>query len=68
MKYAVGMGSVATIDIPSFIKIASGIQKLTGGGGHRHNGRMETTQTYFRKVKEKLLKYKLLALYVTLLG
>jgi hypothetical protein len=35
MKYAVKMGSVAMIYIPSFIKIGSGIQKLIGGI-HRH--------------------------------
>jgi hypothetical protein len=35
MKYAVEMGSVAMIYIPSFIKIGSGIQKLVGGI-HRH--------------------------------
>jgi hypothetical protein len=29
MKYAVEMGSVAMIYIPNFIKIGSGIQKLT---------------------------------------
>jgi hypothetical protein len=33
MKYAVEMGSVAMIYIPSFIKTGSGIQKLMGGGG-----------------------------------
>jgi hypothetical protein len=31
MKYAVEMGSGATIYIPSFINIGSGIQTLTGG-------------------------------------
>jgi hypothetical protein len=30
MKYAVEMGSSATICMPSFIKIGSGIQKLIG--------------------------------------
>jgi putative Mn2+ efflux pump MntP len=30
MKYAVEMGSVAMIYIPSFIKIGSSIQKLVG--------------------------------------
>jgi hypothetical protein len=30
MKYAVEMGSGATIYVPSFIKIGSGIQKLIG--------------------------------------
>jgi hypothetical protein len=29
MKYAVEMGSAAMIYVPSFIKIGSGIQKLT---------------------------------------
>jgi hypothetical protein len=37
MKYAVEMGSDATIYIPSFIKIGLSIQKLMVGGGiHRH--------------------------------
>jgi hypothetical protein len=31
MKYAVEMGSGAVIDIPSFIKIGSGIQKFDSG-------------------------------------
>jgi hypothetical protein len=31
MKYAVEMGSGAMIQVPSFIKIASAIQKLMGG-------------------------------------
>jgi hypothetical protein len=35
MKYATEMGSGATIYVPSFIKIGSGIQKLTVGGIHR---------------------------------
>jgi hypothetical protein len=36
MKYAVEMGSVAMIYIPSFIKIGSGIQKLMGGDSQTH--------------------------------
>jgi hypothetical protein len=36
MKYAVQMGSVAMIYIPSFIKIGSGIQKLVGGYTDTH--------------------------------
>jgi hypothetical protein len=35
MKYAVEMGSVAMLCMPSFIRIDSGIQKLIGGI-HRH--------------------------------
>jgi hypothetical protein len=33
MKYAIDMGSGAMINILSFIKIGSGIQKLMGEGG-----------------------------------
>jgi hypothetical protein len=40
MKYAVEMGSVSMIYIPSFIKIVSGIQKLMGGT-YRQTDRME---------------------------
>jgi hypothetical protein len=40
MKYAVENGSVAMIDIPSFIKIGSGIQMLIGRI-NRHTDRME---------------------------
>jgi hypothetical protein len=40
MKYAIEMGSVDIIYIPSFIKIGSGIQKLIEGI-HRHTDRME---------------------------
>jgi hypothetical protein len=36
MKYAVDMGSGAMIYIPSFRKIASGMQKLMGGS-HTHS-------------------------------
>jgi hypothetical protein len=31
MKYAVEMGPVFKVFIPSFVKIVTGIQKLTGG-------------------------------------
>jgi hypothetical protein len=34
MKHAVEIGSGAMTCIPSFIKIGSGIQMLTGGGGY----------------------------------
>jgi hypothetical protein len=40
MKCAVEMGSGAMVYIPSFIKTASGIQKLIGGI-YRHTDRME---------------------------
>jgi hypothetical protein len=35
VKYAIEMGSGATINIPIFIKTGSGIQKLIGGRLHR---------------------------------
>jgi hypothetical protein len=40
MKYAVEMGSVAMVYIPSFIQIGSAIRKLIGGI-RRHTDRME---------------------------
>jgi hypothetical protein len=38
MKYAIEIGSVAMIYIPSFIKTGSGIQKLLWRGIHRQDG------------------------------
>jgi hypothetical protein len=56
MKYIVEMGSGATIYIPSFIKIGSGIQKLMGGGGgsqsHRQHG------GHISLLQESRLKFK----------
>jgi hypothetical protein len=46
MKYAVEMGSGAMIHIPSFIKVALEIQKLKGGGVHKHIN-MVLAQGYF---------------------
>jgi hypothetical protein len=40
MKYATEIGSGDMLDIPSFIKIGSGIKKLMWGI-HRHKNRME---------------------------
>jgi hypothetical protein len=36
MKYVTEMGSGAMIDIPSFMKIGSGFQKLMEGGTQTH--------------------------------
>jgi hypothetical protein len=36
MKYAVEMGSVVMMYVPSFIKIGSGIQTIMGGGGYTY--------------------------------
>jgi hypothetical protein len=41
MKHAIKTGSVAMIDIASFIQIGSGNQKMTGGGGQRYTNKME---------------------------
>jgi hypothetical protein len=61
MKYTVEMGSGTMIYIPSFIKIGSGIQKLTGGI-HRHTDSMVISQAYFYFLNKesglKILKYK----------
>jgi hypothetical protein len=38
VKYAIEMGSSATIYIPNFIKIGSGIRKLMGVHKHRQHG------------------------------
>jgi hypothetical protein len=46
MKYAVEMGSDAMIYIPSFIKIASGVQKFIRGL-HRHTDSVVISQAYF---------------------
>jgi hypothetical protein len=40
MKYAVELVSGAMIYIPRYIKIDSDIQKLIGGGIHRHTDSM----------------------------
>jgi hypothetical protein len=47
MEYATEIGSGAMIQIPGFIKIGSGIQKLMGGGGFADS--METSYAYFSK-------------------
>jgi hypothetical protein len=48
MRYAVEMGLVAMIYIPSFIKTGSGKQKLVGGI-HRHVDKTEIAYAYVRK-------------------
>jgi hypothetical protein len=53
MKYAVGRSSGAMIYIPSFIKIASGIQKLMGSGGYTN------TQTVWRSHKPNFIFFKI---------
>jgi hypothetical protein len=52
MKYAVEMGSGAMIYyIPSSIKIGSGIQKLTGGGGiNRQHGDRIRLLSFFQNI------------------
>jgi hypothetical protein len=58
MKYAVEMGSVAMIYIPSFIKISSGIQKLIGGIYRRTDTQIHRPQgdlislLYFFKIRK----------------
>jgi hypothetical protein len=56
------MGSGAVIYVPSFIKIASGIQKLMGGGGytyaptHTHTATSSHKPTLFFQNRETRLK------------
>jgi hypothetical protein len=54
MKYTIEMGSGATIYIPSFIKIDSGIQKLIGGT-HRQQCDLINLHLFFKN-KESGLK------------
>jgi hypothetical protein len=57
MKYFVKMGSGAMMHIPSFIKIASGIQKLIGGDAetHRQHGD-RISQFYESRLKQIIRK------------
>jgi hypothetical protein len=54
MKYAFAMGSGAMIYIPSFIKIGSGILKLTGGI-HRQHGDPISLLLFFQNNESRLI-------------
>jgi hypothetical protein len=55
MKYAVEMGSGATIFIPCFIKIGSSNQKLIGGGGlQTQHGDLISLLLFFQNKESKL--------------
>jgi hypothetical protein len=57
MKHAFEMGSGAMIYIRSFMKIGSGIQKLTAEGIHKHRQHGELIDLlYFYQNKESRLK------------
>jgi hypothetical protein len=58
MRYAVEMGSVAMIYIPSFIKIDSGIQNLIAGDiqAHRHYGDRVSLLSFFQNEESRLKK------------
>jgi hypothetical protein len=53
MKYAVKMGSVAMIYMPSFIKIGWGIQKLIGKDAQTHTGWRSYKPTLEKWAKKK---------------
>jgi hypothetical protein len=55
-RYAVEMGSSATIYVPSFIKAGSGIQKLIVGI-HRHTDG-KVISLYFQNMKSRLKKIR----------
>jgi hypothetical protein len=60
MNYSIEMGSGAITYVPRFIKINSGIQKLTGGYAyrqthmytHRQDGDLTSLLSFFQKRKE----------------
>jgi hypothetical protein len=58
MKYAVEMGSCAMIYVPSFIKIGSGIQKLTGGIHRQDKDRISLLSEIRFKIFIKRLEHK----------
>jgi hypothetical protein len=63
IKHAVEMGSGATIQVPSFIKIGSAIQKLMGGhtNTHTHTHTQEGDLIHLISIlnKESRVKIKL---------
>jgi hypothetical protein len=48
------MGSSAMINIPSFIKIGSGIQKLMRGEIHREDGELRSMLLFFENKESGL--------------
>jgi hypothetical protein len=56
MKYAVDMGSGATIYVPSVIKIGSGIQKLIRGNSQtrRQHGDLVILRVVFHSKENRL--------------
>jgi hypothetical protein len=55
MKYAVEIGSISMIWIPSFIKIGSGTQNLIAGT-HRHTDSM--VNSYFKMFRIRKIGYQ----------
>jgi hypothetical protein len=58
MKYALEMGSGATIYIPSFIKIGSGIRKSMEGT-HRQHGERINLLSFFQNKGSRLIRLKI---------
>jgi hypothetical protein len=55
MKYAVEMGSIAVMYIPSFIKIGSSIQILTGKiHRHKQQGNLISLLLFFQNRESRL--------------
>jgi hypothetical protein len=50
------MGSDAKINIPSFIKIGSGIQKLIGGT-HRQHGNLISPLLFFQNKESRIKRH-----------
>jgi hypothetical protein len=55
MKYGVEMDSDAMINIPTFIKIGSGIQKLMVGGIHRQHNDLISLLLFFQNKESRLI-------------
>jgi hypothetical protein len=61
VTYAVEMGSGALIQIPSFIKTDSGIEKLNVGDtqAHKHDGDPLSLLLFFQNKESRLKKFKI---------
>jgi hypothetical protein len=67
MNYAIEMGPGSMINIPSFKKIGSGIQKLIGGI-HRQHGDLISPLLFFQNKVSRLNKDNNLFRYVSVIS
>jgi hypothetical protein len=64
-NYAVEMGSGAVMNVPSFIKIRSGIQKLIEGDTqtHRQQGDLISVLLFFQNKENRLRIYNFINIF-----